>query len=78
MSNVKYECEKNDIHEMIMAYACEDKYMQTWVGEAEQQLQEAGIKLCKVAGGLETGAGSGRNEPFKKYCSCRKAFQCPL
>lgn len=53
VSNVKYECEKNDIHEMIMAYACEDKYMQTWVGEAEQQLQEAGIKLCKVAGGLE-------------------------
>ncbi|WP_296115929.1 hypothetical protein [uncultured Eubacterium sp.] len=53
VSNVKYECEKNDIHEMIMAYACEDKYMQTWVGEAEQQLQEAGIKLCKVSGGLE-------------------------
>lgn len=53
VSNVKYECEKNGIHEMIMAYACEDKYMQTWVGEAEQQLQEAGIKLCKVSGGLE-------------------------
>ena len=53
VSNVKYECAKNDIHEMILAYACEEKYMQTWVGEAEQQLQAAGIKLCKVSGGLE-------------------------
>ena len=53
VSNVKYECEKNDIHEMILAYACEDKYMQTWVEEVERQLETAGIKLCKVSGGLE-------------------------
>ena len=53
VSNVKCECEKNNIHEVICAYSCDDRFVQTWMERVEQQLSAVGIKICKLGDGLE-------------------------